>query len=148
MSLSDALTDKLSLPGVRSGEVQVETDDGKVELDLVEAGPIGARVRRVKVSVPQAGPLPKQAGQICESLRGLGERLVPVEVDERLGGGVLRSRPQEMTGRRYYEVGLDGDSATVERFRALEDGGRESEDFSVTREQLGRMVDDLADALS
>lgn len=148
MSLSDALKDKLSLPGVQSGPVQVDTDGGTVEVDLVEAGPIGARVRRVKVSVPTPTALPRQAEAITESLRGLGERVVPVEIDERLGGGVLRSRPDEMSGRRYYEVGLDGDSATVERYRALEDGGREAEDFNVTRDQLGRMVDDLADALS
>ena len=148
MSLKDALDDKLDLPGVDSGPVEVEATAGKAEVDLVEVGPIGARVKRVKVSVPDAAPLGQQASGICERVRGLGERLVPVEVDERLGGGVLRSDPGEMSGRRYYEIGLDGDSATVERFRALDGGGREAEDFNVTREQLGRMVEDLAEGLS
>ncbi|HJN77861.1 MAG TPA: hypothetical protein QGF58_28350 [Myxococcota bacterium] len=148
MSLKDALGDKLDLPGVDSGHIEVEYDNRKAEIDLVEVGPIGARVKRVRVSVPSAAPLQQQADGICERLRGLGERLVPVEVDERLGGGVLRSDPNEMNGRRYYEVGLDGDSATVERYRALDDGGREQEDFTVTRDQLGRIVDDLAEGLS
>ena len=148
MSLKDALNDKLDLPGVDTGPVEVESSTGKAEVDLVEVGPIGARVKHVKVSVPDAAPLQTQASGICERLRGLGERLVPVEVDERLGGGVLRSAPGEMHGRRYYEVGLDGDSATIERYRALDDGGREQEDFTVTRDQLGRMVDDLAKGLS
>lgn len=147
MSLSKALADKLALPGVRSGPVQVETDRGRVDLDLVESGPVGARVRRVKVSVADPDTLPSQARAIAEGVRGLAERLVPVEIDERLGGGVLRSAPQEMRERRYFEVGLDGDAATVGRFRALPEGGREAQDFSVTHEQLGRLVDDLSGAL-
>ena len=148
MSLKDALNDKLDLPGVDSGPVEVEASGGKAEVELVEVGPIGARVKRVKVSVTDSAPLGAQASGICERLRGLGERLVPVEVDDRLGGGVLRTDPGEMQGRRYYEVGLDGDSATVERYRALDDGGREQEDFTVTRDQLGRMIDDLSEGLS
>lgn len=148
MSLSDALSDKLNLPGVTGGSVTVDGEQGAVEAELADVDRLGASVERLRVSVPEASSLPQQAQGICERVRGLGERLVPVEVDERLGGGVLRSDPGEMRGRRYFEVGLDGEGAILERYRSLPEGGREREPFTVTREQLGRLVDDLADGLA
>lgn len=149
MSLSDALNDKLNLPGVRSGPVRVDGAEGAVEVDLRDTDRLGAQIDRLRVRVPSgAAPLGEQAESICRRVRHLPERMVPVEVDERLGGGVLRSEPREMRGRRYFEIGLDGDSATVERYQASEGGGREREPFTLTREQLGRLVDDLADGLT
>lgn len=145
--LSDVLRDKLGLPGVEGGRVVVDGEAGTVEVDLSAKGPIGAKVHRVRVEVRGGGSLQVQAGRICERVRGLGERLVPVEVDARLGGGVLRSDPKDMRGRRYYEVGLDGTGATLERWRAKDGGGRDREPFELTREQLGRLVDDLAEGL-
>lgn len=147
MSLSDALGDKLNLPGVDGGKVSVDGEQGSVEAELADVDRLGATVDRLKVRVRQPSSLPQQARGICERVRGLGERLVPVEVDERLGGGVLRSDPGDMRGRRYFEVGLDGDGATLERYKATPGGGREREPFTVTREQLGRLVDDLAEGL-
>lgn len=148
MSLSDALRDKLNLPGVRSGPVQVDGEAGQVQADLADVDRLGASVDRLRVSLPSGIPLPLRAQGVCQRVRGLGERLVPVEIDERLGGGVLRSDPRDMRGRRYFEVGLDDEGATLERYRALPDGGREREPFTVTREQLGRLVDDLAEGLT
>ncbi len=148
MSLSDALGDKLELPGVSSGPINVETEAGRVEVDLVDSDRLGTQIDRLKVSVPSAVPLPQQAENISRRVRHLPERLVPHEVDDRLGGGVLRSDPADMRGKRYFEVGLDGDSATVERYRAQHDGGREREPFTLTREQLGRLVDDLTEGLT
>lgn len=147
MSLSDVLGDKLDLPGVKTGPIDVEADTGRVQVDLADADRLGASIDRLRVSVPSAVPLADQATRICRQVRHLPERLVPVEVDERLGGGVLRSDPADMRGKRYFEVGLDGSSATVERFKASPGGGREREPFTVTREQLGRLVDDLAEQL-
>ncbi len=145
--LSEALRDKLDLPGVGGGRVVVDAEAGTAEVDLSSTGPIGAKVHRVRVEAREPGELSSQADGICKRVRGLGERLVPVEVDGRLGGGVLRSDPADMRGKRYFEVGLDEKGATLERFRANDDGGRERESFEVTREQLGRLVDDLADGL-
>lgn len=147
MSLSDALGDKLDLPGVKTGPVEVQADTGRVQVDLADADRLGASIDRLRVSVPDAAPLGEQATGICRRVRHLPERLVPVEVDERLGGGVLRSDPSDMRGKRYFEIGLDGSGATVERYKASPDGGRERQPFTVTREQLGRLVDDLADGL-
>ena len=147
MGLGEKLDKKLDLPGVTGGSVEVSGADGSVEVDIVELDGLGAKVDRVRVRVPNPSNLPQQAEQISERVRGLGERLMPVEVDERLQGGVLRSKPEEMRGG-YYEVGLDGSGATVERYGVGEDGLREKQPFTVTREQLGRLVDDLEDGLS
>ncbi|GEM_PF-1653037 len=147
MGLGDQLRNKLDLPDVSGGSVEVSGSKGSVEVEVVELDGLGAKIDRVRVRVPRPTDLPSQAEQISERVRGLGERLVPVEVDERLGGGVLRSRPEEMRGG-YYEVGLDGSGATVERYGLGDDGVREKQPFTVTREQLGRLVDDLEDGLS
>ena len=85
---------------------------------------------------------------IAHNVRELGGRLVPVEVDERLGGGSLRTRTRDLRGGRFYEVELDGAGATVDRYKVGEDGGRERQPYTLTREQLGRLVDDLADGLA
>jgi hypothetical protein len=145
--LSDALKDRLELPDAGSGRVLVDGVAGSVEVDLSAMGPIGAKVHRVRVESLAPGSLDQQAVGICGRVRGLGERLVAVELDERLGGGMLRSDPGDMRGKRYFEVGLDGRGATLERWKAKPDGGRERESFEVTREQLGRLVDDLAEGL-
>ncbi len=146
MGLGEKLGKKLDLPGVTGGSVEVSGADGSVEVEIVELDGLGAKVDRVRVRVPTPSNLPQQAEKISEQVRGLGERLMPVEVDERLGGGVLRSKPEEMRGG-YYEVGLDGSGATVERYRVGDDGLREKKPFTVTREQLGRLVDDLEEGL-
>lgn len=148
MSLSDALGDKLNLPGIRTGPVEVEANEGRVQLDLADADRLGAKIDRLRVSVPSAAPLGQQAERICRRVRTLPERLVPIEIDDRLGGGILRSTADEMRNKRYFEVGLDGDGATLERFKARPEGGRERQPFTLTREQLGRLVDDLAESLS
>ena len=146
--LSDALRDKLELPGVGDGPVVVDNELGSVEVDLSAKGPIGAKVQRVRVESRNPTDLGEQARRICDRVRGLGERLVPVEVDPRIGGAVLRSDPADMRGKRYFEVGLDGKGATLERYKAREGGGRDREPFEVTQEQLGRLVDDLSEGLA
>ena len=69
MSLSDALGDKLELPGVSSGPINVETEAGRVEVDLVDSDRLGTQIDRLKVSVPSAVPLPQQAENISRRVR-------------------------------------------------------------------------------
>jgi hypothetical protein len=147
MSLSNALRDKLHLPGVKSGPVEVETDEGSAQVDLVEGDGIGVRVNRVRVNVVGNASVGKQAEKICETVRCLGGRLVPVEVEPRLQGGILRSDPRDMRRREYFEVGLDSSGATVERYRADPECGRDRQPFALTHDQLDELVDDLARAL-
>ena len=147
MSIGELLDKKLDLPGVESGIVEVEGSGGVVQVDLVDVDRLGAQINRIGVRVPEAAPLEVQAREICKRVRELGDRLVPLEVDERLGGGVLRSDPEELRGG-FYEVGLDGSGATVERYSVDGEGKRQRETFTLTRRQLERLVDDLERGLT
>ena len=148
MSLADALKDKLGLPGVNRGPVEVETDEGSAQVDLVESDNLGVKVNRIRVQVPDPGSLHQQSEQITRRVRSLGEHLVPVEIEPRLQGGVLRSDPKDMRKGEYFEVGLDGVGATVERYKSLPEGGRDRNPFTLTRDQLDELVDDLVGGLS
>jgi hypothetical protein len=147
MSLHDDLHTQLDAAPAGASTVSAEGPQGRAVVELEDLDRLGARVRRMRVEPTRAASIPDQvAGAV--GLRGLPERLVVVEVDEGLGGGVVRSDPRDMRGKRYFEVGVDGVGGSVERFRALPEGGRETEPFTVTREQLGRLVEELAGALS
>jgi hypothetical protein len=98
------------------------------------------------VRVPAAGAIDEQAHRLPDALRVLPERVRPVEIAPSLGGAVLRSHPDDMVNREYFEVRTNGQEVTVERHRGDADG-REQVPFTVTREQLGRMVDDLGRAM-
>jgi len=149
MSLGDLLEKKLDLPGVGQGSLQVEADSGAVaEIEVVDSDRLGATVDRVRVIVPESAPLQQQADAITGRVRELGGKLIPVEVDERLGGGSLRTRTKDIRGGRFFEVELDGAGATVDRYKVGEGGQRERQPYTLTREQLGRLVDDLAEGLA
>jgi hypothetical protein len=131
------------------GTVQVEADGVTLEAEVTDCERIGATVERLKVRRDQPGDVEIQAQAIAERLHGLGERVQPVEVAPDLGGAVLRTRPEDMVEGRFYQidVGEDGQQAELERLRVDEQGQRQREPFTVTRENLGRVVDGLAEGL-
>ena len=79
--LSDALRDKLDLPGVGDGPVVVDNELGSVEVDLSAKGPIGAKVQRVRVESRNPADLREQARRICTSVD------IPIIVDADTGYG-------------------------------------------------------------
>ena len=83
-------------------------------------------------------------------VRGLGERMRAVEVVPDLGGAVLRSDPEDMVEGRYWELGVgeDGRTAELERWKVGEQGQRSREPYTVTRGDLGKIVDGLAEGLA
>jgi hypothetical protein len=125
----------------RRGRVGASEGERAAEVDVSEVGPIGVRVKRVAVRAPRAG-VAEVAEALPERLRSLGERVAPVEVDPRLGGATLRSRPEEMREREFFEVEVRGDEVSVERYRVGEDG-RAPVEFDLTRRQLRALVDEL-----
>jgi hypothetical protein len=131
------------------GTVRVEQGGVTLEAEVVDCERIGATVDRVRVRQEQPGDVPAQARAIAERMHGLGERVQPVEVEPSLGGAVLRTRPEDMVEGRFYEisVGDEGRQAEIERFAVGDEGQREREPFAVTRENLGRVVDGLAEGL-
>lgn len=141
-TLGDDLDGALA-PGV----VRAERDGREVEVEVVDVDRLGAAVRSVRVRVPDAGDLREQAQRLPDALRTLPDRIVPVEIAPTLGGAVYRSRLGDVREGRYFEVRTTPREAQVERLQAGPEG-REPVPFTVTREQLRRLVDDVSDALS
>lgn len=146
MSLGRKLDD-LMPAGTAPGTIRAESEAGDAaEVEVVEVDRLGASIRGVRVTSSERASVEGQAARLPEALRSLPERVVPLEVDGRLGGAVLRSAPEEMEGPEFYEVRTDGRSASLERLRGGENGP-ERVPFTVTRDQLGRLVDRMSAAL-
>lgn len=158
--LSDALDAALDdhvASGARRGTVSAEIDGARAEIDVTDADRLGVAVRGVKVSRGTSGegavgggaPEPvvdvaAEAERLSGGLRALPERVRAVEIDPRLGGAILRSDEGEMRGREFFEVDVRASGTTsVQRLRPAEGGGRNVVDHTMTRGQLGRLVDEL-----
>ena len=143
MSLSRALDDALDT--TPEGTVTAESDGATAEVEVAASGPIGVTVRRVKVRRGRDVPVEEAARALPDQLaRAVPERVEPVEVDPALGGATLRSKPEEMDGDRFFEVEVRGPrDVTIGRYRARRGEPRETAEWSMTREQLGRLLDDL-----
>ena len=143
MSLRDALRD--ALDEGKTGTVEIEAEGRSAEVDVVDVDRIGVQVRGVRVRREQAYDVEAVAEKWPRELRDLPDRVEPVEVDPRLGGAILRSRPDEMRDDTFVEVEVRDDEASVHRLKTQPGGGREKVDWALTRDQLGRMLDDLAE---
>jgi hypothetical protein len=84
-----------------------------------------------------------EAAALPDRVRTLPDRVVPVEVDPGLGGAILRSHPDDMREQEFWELDVRRRSTTVRKQRVRPDGQREGVDFTLTREQLGRLVDEV-----
>lgn len=125
-----------------AGEVTVEREGGRAVVDVERAGPIGARVRRVRVETDIPWDLTERAHALPGRLRSLPERVEAQEIAPTLGGAILRTVPEDLRGDGYFEVEVGDRFAEVRRV-GLDGGERSSEAFDVTREQLGRLLDEL-----
>ncbi|MDP2313952.1 MAG: hypothetical protein Q8P41_13680 [Pseudomonadota bacterium] len=132
--------DRKLAPGV----VRVDDDGVSAEVDVVDLDRLGVSVRGVKVRTAGPGDIARQAERLPGALEGLVEKVRPVEVDPALGGAVLRSTPRR---REYYEVRTDGREVSVEKLRAGPEG-RARVPFTLTREQLGRLVEGVGGVLT
>lgn len=137
----DAALDQLPPEG---GTARIPSDHGETELDVAEVDRLGVRLRGVRVR-HEARDLQQEVGRLPGALRDLGEDLQPVEVDPRLGGAVLRTRPDAMRAREFFEVGIRPDETEIRRYQVQEDGLRRSTDWTLTRDQLRRLVDAARD---
>jgi hypothetical protein len=142
--LAKALDEAITTHGADAGVVEASAGGASATVELDGAGPIGVRVTRVRVEHGGQRDLADEAAALPDRVRGLPERVVPIEVDPRLGGAVLRSRPEEMEGREFMEIEVDVAGASVRRLRPRDGGGREAVGWDATRRDLGRLVDTLA----
>lgn len=121
--------------------IEAEAGSRRAEVDIEEVDRLGVRVGRIRVERESDYDLEAIARDWPRELRDLPDRVEPVEVDPGLGGATLRSRPEEMRDDRFVDIQVRGRTAEVRRLVRSRDA---EADFTLTREQLGRMVDDLA----
>jgi hypothetical protein len=129
-----------------AGPVRVEGEGCTAEVDVEDVDRLGVRVRGLRVTGSAPGDITKQAERLPDACRALPERIVPVEIAPGLGGAVLRTDPREVVEREFFEVRTDGRAVTVGRVQSGPEG-REARPFTVTREQLKRLVDGLGEAM-
>lgn len=123
---------------LQPGKVRAVVDGRAVEAEVEDADRLGVSLRRLRVEGGSSERIAERAS------RALGETIVPIEVDPALGGGVFRTAPDAMTGREFYELRNGPTETTVERHRVGEHG-REAVPYTLTRKQLHRLVDSLAE---
>lgn len=140
MTLGDHLNQNL-----QPGRVTTEQEHHNATVDIVEVDRLGTRIERIHVT-GSGTTIQDAAARIPEACRTLPDRILPIEVDPGLGGAIFRSDPRDIRDG-YFEAHTNGRSATIERI-GLKNGERSPIPFTLTREQLGRLVDDLAEALS
>ena len=145
MSLGKAVDDALDAlnPDTPSGTVQAEVQGRSAQVEVADVDRIGVRVRRIRVERDRDYDVERIAEAWPRELRDLPDRVVPVEVDPRMGGASLRSDPDEMRDGRFVDIEVRGRVAEVRRRVRNRGEVRDDADFTLTREQLGRMVDDL-----
>lgn len=138
--LAKALDDALD-KATGGGAVQAEADGCTVDVNVVDVDRLGVRCSRLRVH--RAGPLDvaETAAQLPDRVRALGEAFVPVEVDAGLGGAILRSEPED---NEFFELGVQAaGELELKRWKGGFGVEREPVDFTLTRKQLGRLVDEL-----
>lgn len=130
-----------------SGTAEVQRNGGKAEVEVEDVDRLGVRVRRVRVERDEDWDVRERAEALPERMRSLPEKVEAQEVAPELGGAVLRTDPEAFDGERYFEVEVGKRDAEVRRVRvgAGEAGERtrDGDDWTMTREQLGRLLDEL-----
>lgn len=138
------LDEELDRVPAGGGAVQVERAGTRAKVDVVEADRLGVRVRGVEVTRTRPVDVGEEARALPERLRALPERVAPVEVDPALGGARLRTRPEELRGREYFEVDVEASRTSIRRTKVGETGERVETDWTMTREQLDRLIDETS----
>lgn len=146
MSWRRAVDQALDKRSDAPGTVTVDGPDGATaDVDVERAGPIGVRLRKVRLKRAKDRDIREEAERLSRDLRSLPERVEPVEVDPKLGGAILRSRPDEMKRRGFFEVDVRGTREVEVRRKRITEGGREDDHWEMTRDGLGRVLDELDD---
>ncbi|MCA9489638.1 MAG: hypothetical protein KC621_06930 [Myxococcales bacterium] len=144
MSEHGSLDDALDALPAEGGTADVDRGGHRARVDVVEADRLGVRIRKLEVERDEPLDVAHEARDLPERMRSLPDRVAPVEIAPSLGGARLRTRPEDLRGKEYYEVDVEPLRTTVRRTRATEDG-REPADFTLTREQLERLIDEVGD---
>ena len=145
MTISEKLEEAFDQHEAGQEEVRVRDGDIETSCKVSAVGPVGVRLKELEVHRENGLDVVAEAERLPRVVRSLGAELIPIEVDPGLGGAVFRSCPTENQANEFFEIDCERRGKTrLRRLRSLEDGGREAIDFSLTREQLGRLVEEVA----
>lgn len=133
----DKALDALEGPGV----IEVQEVGGKTRVEVVESDRLGVRVRGVHVG-HNARDMRRVAEVLPDRIHALPGKLMPVEVAPILGGATLRTRPEDMRRERFFEVKVREDGTDIRRYQ-ISAGERKSKEWTLTREQLHDLVDEV-----
>jgi hypothetical protein len=132
--------------------IEAQTGSGRTTVVVDDADKYGVLAGPVSSETPGGKPsaVPAQAAEAVKKINYLQEPLAVIETEDRRGRGILRSAtPRQVEGgREYNEAILDGGgSITIRRFRAESGSRRRQVPSNLSRETLGRLVDDLGEIL-
>jgi len=115
-------------------------------LTVTDVDRLGVRLRRIAVRRPSGRDVVASAAALPGRLeRLLSEPLVAVEIAPQLGKATLRTPVDEMRNRRYFDLEIQREGELVlRRFEVDEAGQRQPHEWTLTRQQLGQLVDELA----
>ena len=139
MTKLDQALDALPAGG---GAVTVEREGATATIDAVEADRIGVRVRGLRVDRDAPVDVSREAHALPDRLRSLPDRVAPIEVAPDLGGARLRTRPDELRRGEWFEVDVEAGATAIRKVRTADDGSRVPVDWTLTREQLDRLIDE------
>lgn len=114
------------------------------EVDVVDSDRLGVKVRGVRIHRERPVDISEEARALPDRMRSLPDRIAPVEVAPELGGARLRSRPDEVRHNEFFEVDVEPNRTSIRKTRMGEDGERAPADFTLTREQLDRLIDEAS----
>lgn len=135
------LDEALDSLGDGSGTIEVDQERGHAEVDVVEADRLGVRVKGVRVHRDKGLEVEHEAKALPERMRSLSEPVEPVEIAPDLGGATLRSKPRD---DRYFEVQVEPTRTDIRRTRVDDDGERHETDWTMTRDQLDRLLEEAS----
>jgi len=124
-----------------SGTLVVDEASGRTTVDVIDVDRLGVKVREIRVG-RGIRDIATEAASLPARLRAIPARVVPCEVDPKLGGAVLRTAPEHMRRGRFFEVDVLPEETGIRRYR-VRDGERIQEDFTVTRDQLREFIDEV-----
>ena len=133
-------------------DIEVDHEGASARAKVRGSGPYGSSIEGLSIRVPDGEgdvDIDRQADDLVDRLSYLPERIKKHEIAPGLGGGVLRSEPDDMREREYQEIKLNGGhEADVRRYK-YDDKKRERHEIpqNYAHETLERLTDDLAGTL-
>jgi hypothetical protein len=141
---------KLAAKGCQSAgtggeKLTVTSGERRAEVHVIDADRLGVRVRGVRVCRGIAIDVAAEAAALPARTRSIPDPLVQTEVDPGMEYAVLRTDPDQIRHCEFFEVGVYGNGEVdVRRMKVADNGDRERIDWTLSREQLGRLLDELA----